>query len=166
MLSPDERNSPRGKMEDAIWDLATRCENDATKDPFPKFAKARQDELFEKAMAIFDEQAEALETARADFKRESWAHAEYVVAMNEALRKANEALTTHHAFIEHLRDNGYSAADGELCEKFLRKHPTPTGDLGKANATDSCVVEPYNSRMCERGTKACSVRHPIPTGDR
>ena len=77
----------------------------------------------------------------------------------EALRKANEALTTHHAFIEHLRDNGYSAADGELCEKFLRKHPTPTGDLGKANATDSCVVEPYSSRMCERGTKACSVRH-------
>jgi len=72
----------------------------------------------------------------------------HIQQTEDELRKANEAL----AEIARLPVKA-SVMMRDIARSALKT------DLGKANATDSCVVEPYNSRMCERGTKACSVRH-------
>ena len=93
-------------MEDAIWDLATRCEHDASMEPYPKGAKARQDELFAKAMAIFDAQAEQIASLIFQLDHQLTFHAAEMKTakeifddmvkrrndLREQLRKANEAL--------------------------------------------------------------------------
>jgi hypothetical protein len=145
--------------------------------------------VFQKAVSDANENAaryaaenerlrEALEAARADFKRESWAHAEYAVAMQEALRKANEALAEARCIIvctkcncSHPMQFHHPQCASVIAIRWLAAHPAPTampqddGDHQKICLSHCATTHACNGPSdCQCDCALCKA-HPAPTAD-